>query len=161
MLPIRTILAATTVLAIGGGLFAAQAIADPTTPTPLPAGTATKAARGAGLGVGWFYGVLTDVQRTCLADAGLQRPEGKLTDAQAKDLRAAIDAALAACNVKIPARLAGRDRLGFRWAALTGTQQQCLADVALTRPVGRLTAEQRAALRQSKLDAVKGCGIGG
>jgi Spy/CpxP family protein refolding chaperone len=161
MKPVRTILAATTVLVIGGGLFAAQATANPTSPAPLPVDTATKAARGAGQGVGWFYAALTDVQRTCLADAGLHRPEGKLTDVQAKELRTAIDAALAKCEVTVPPRLAGRERLGFRWAALSPDQQQCLADVSLTRPAGRLTPEQRATLRQSRLDAVKGCGIGG
>ena len=104
--------------------------------------------------------VLTDVQRTCLADAGVQRPKGKLTTDQAKELRAAIDAALAKCAVKVPDRLAGREKLGFRWAALGAEQQQCLADVRLTRPVGRLTEPQRAAVRQAKLDAVKACGIG-
>lgn len=165
MKAVTSIVATTAALAIGGGLFAAQAMADPTTPTPSPT-TATPKAPGAGAGrergpgVGWFFSVLTDVQRSCLADAGVHRPGGRLSDEQAKDLRAAIDAALAKCDVKVPARLAGRDRLGFRWAALTVDQQQCLADISLTRPVGRLTTEQRAALRQSKLDAVKACGIG-
>ncbi len=169
MKAITSIAAATAALALGGGLFAAQAMAEPTTPMPAPASTTaptataspgTPTARAQGQGVGWFFAVLTDVQRSCLADAGLERPKGKLTDAQAKDLRAAIDAALAKCEVKVPERLADRDRLGFRWAALSTQQQQCLADISLTRPVGRLTAEQRAAVRQSKIDAVKGCGIG-
>lgn len=159
-----TIVAVTAALALGGGLFAAQAMAEPTIPTPSPASpTAPGAAAGRaqGQGVGWFFSVLTDVQRACLADAGVHRPPGTLTAEQAKQLRTAIDAALAKCEVKVPERLAGREKLGFRWAALSTTQQKCLADVALTRPVGRLTAEQRAALRQSKLDAAKACGIGG
>jgi len=158
MKAITSIITSTAVLAIGGGLFAAQAMAEPTTPTPSPTTTAPKAA--AGVGVGWFFSALTDVQRSCLADAGLKRPAGKLTEESAKELRSAIDAALAKCEVKVPERLGARDRLGFRWAALSAEQQQCLADIRLTRPVGRLTTEQRAAVRQSKLDAAKDCGIG-
>jgi len=157
-----SIVATTAVLAIGGGLFAAQAMADPTTPTPsqtasAPKAPAAAAGPAAGKGVGWFFSVLTDVQRSCLADAGVHRPEGKLSGEQAKALRVAIDAALAKCEVKVPARLAGRDKLGFRWAALNAEQQQCLADISLTRPVGRLTEIQRAALRKAKVDAVKAC----
>jgi len=158
---VPTIVATTAALVVGGGWFAVQASADPTTPAPLPAGTTATPGKAGGQGVGWFFTVLTDVQRSCLADAGLQRPAGKLTPELAKELRSAIDAALVKCKVTVPARLAGRDKLGFRWAALSAEQQKCLAAVSLTRPVGRLTAEQRAALRQSKLDAVKGCAIGG
>ncbi len=166
MKAVTSIVAATAALALGGGLFAAQAMADPTAPSPTPTPTSptapgADARRAPGQGVGWFFSVLTDVQRSCLADAGLHRPAGTITAEQAKQLRAAIDAALAKCDVTVPARLAGRDRLGFRWAALSAEQQQCLADISLTRPVGRLTAEQRAALRQSKVAAVKACGIGG
>ncbi len=161
MKAVPTIIATTAALVVGGGLFAVQASADPTTPAPVPANTAKAAGKVGGQGVGWFFTVLTDVQRSCLADAGLQRPAGKLTPDQAKNLRSAVDAALAKCEVTLPDRLAGRDRLGFRWAALSAEQQQCLADIRLTRPVGRLTAEQRAALRQSKLDAVKACRVGG
>ncbi|HEY3409211.1 MAG TPA: hypothetical protein VGK53_13645 [Propionicimonas sp.] len=157
MKAVPTIIATTAALVVGGGWFAVQASADPATPAPRPADTASTAGGAGGGGVGWFFTVLTDVQRSCLADAGLQRPAGKLTPDQVKDLRSAIDAALAKCEVTVPARVAGRDRLGFRWAALTAEQQQCLADVRLTRPVGRLTADQRAAVRQAKLDAVKAC----
>ena len=157
MKAVPTIIATTAALVVGGGWFAVQANADPVTPAPRPADTARTAGRAGGGGVGWFFTVLTDVQRSCLADAGLQRPAGKLTPDQAKDLRSAIDAALAKCEVTVPARVAGRDRLGFRWAALNAEQQQCLADVRLTRPAGRLTADQRAAVRQAKLDAVKAC----
>ena len=157
MKTVPTIIATTAALVVGGGLFALQASADPTTPAPSPAGTATTKAGGGAQGVGWFFSVLTSEQRTCIANAGVQRPEGKLSEDQAKELRAAIDAALAKCEVKVPAKLAGRDRLGFRWAALTPAQQKCLADVTLTRPVGRLTAAQRATVRASKVDAVKAC----
>jgi Spy/CpxP family protein refolding chaperone len=160
MKAVPTIIATTAALVVGGGLFAVQASADPTTPAPRPPDTGTTAGKSGGQDVGWFFTELTDVQRSCLADAGLRRPAGKLTPESAKELRSAVDAALEKCEVKVPARLAGRDKLGFRWAALSTEQQQCLADVSLTRPVGRLTPEQRAALRQSKLDAIKGCGIG-
>ena len=155
---VPTIIATITALVVGGGLFAVQASHHP---CARPAETATTTGRAGGQGVGWFFSVITDVQRTCLADAGLERGEGKLTDDAAKALRSAIDAAPAKCQVKVPARLAGRERLGFRWAALTAAQQQCLADVRLTRPVGRLTTEQRGAVRQSKVEAAKACGIGG
>ncbi len=160
MKPVPTIIATTAALVVGGGWFAVQASADPTTPAPKPAATATTTPKAAGQGVGWFFTVLTDVQRSCLADAGVTRPAGKLSDDAAKELRAAIDAALAKCEVKVPDRLASRERLGFGWAALSADQQQCLADIRLTRPVGRLTTEQRAAVRQSRLVAVKACGIG-
>ncbi len=159
MKAVTSIVAATAALALGGGLFAAQAMAEPTTPTAPTPTTPTKGA-GQGQGVGWLFTALTDVQRSCLADAGVQRPNGKLAADQAKELRAAIDAALVKCAVKVPDRLAAREKLGFRWAALSAEQQQCLADVRLTRPVGRLTEPQRAAVRQAKFDAVKACGVG-
>ncbi|MCC6495272.1 MAG: hypothetical protein IT193_03330 [Propionibacteriaceae bacterium] len=161
MNPVTATVAATAALVLGGGLFAAQAEAGPapTAPTPVPTPVATERAAGQ-VAVGWFYTALTDVQRKCLAAAGVHRPSGQLTDDQRKELRASIDAALAKCGVQLPARASGRERLGFGWAALTDAQQKCLADTALTRPVGRLTAEQRAAVRQSKLDAATACGVG-
>ncbi len=161
MNPVTASVAVTAALVLGGGIFAAQAEADPAPAAPTPVPTATATGRAAGkVAVGWFYTALTDVQRRCLADAGVHRPSGELTDDQRKELRATIDATLARCGVQLPARAAGRERLGFGWAALTDEQQQCLADTALTRPVGRLTAEQRAAVRQSKLDAATACGVG-
>ena len=84
------IVAGTAALALAGGLFAAQASADPTTaPTPT-ATTSADANRGAG--VAWFYRALTDVQRQCLADAGLQRPEGRLTGTQVLQLQQQVQA---------------------------------------------------------------------
>ncbi len=149
------IVAGTAALALAGGLFAAQASADPTTaPTPT-ATTSADANRGAG--VAWFYRALTDVQRQCLADAGLQRPEGRLTGTQVLQLQQQVQAALASCDIEVPDRAADRDRLGFRWAALDSDQQHCLANAELTRPLGRLTDAQRAAVRQSVVDTVKGC----
>ncbi len=149
-----SIVAGTAVLALAGGLFAAQASANPTTPTPT-ATTGPDATRGAG--IAWFYGALTDVQRQCLADADLQRPEGRLTATQVTQLQQQVQAALASCDIPVPARAADRDRLGFGWAALSSVQQHCLADAELTRPLGRLTDAQQAAVRQSVVDTVKGC----
>lgn len=160
MKPITVLVAATASVVLGGGWFAAQANAEPapTAPTPVPTRTATAREPGQ-VAVGWFFSALTDVQRKCLADASVSRPSGRLTDAQRKELRSTIDAALAKCDAKLPARLTGRERLGFGWAALTGDQQQCLAKTALTRPLGKLTAQERATVRQSKLDAVKACTV--
>jgi hypothetical protein len=151
-----------TVLAVGGGLFAAQAAASPTEPTPLAtAATATPTGDAARrLGIGGFYAALTDVQRTCLADAALQRPSGTLTEDQRATLQAQVKAALASCGVTLPARLSDRPRIGFGWAALTSEQQHCLAATKLTRPVGRLTEAERSAVRQSMRDAARSCGIG-
>lgn len=161
MKPITATIAGTAAVVLGWGLVAAQASADPApaAPTPVPTAFATERAAGQPA-VGWFYTALTDVQRKCLADADVHRPAGKLTEDQRKELRASIDAALASCGVQLPAGAAGRERLGFGWAALTNEQQRCLAETTLTRPVGRLTAEQRAAVRQSKLDAAAACGVG-
>lgn len=149
-----SIVAGTAALALAGGLFAVQASAEPTTPAPS-ATTSTDAQRGAA--VAWFYRALTDVQRQCLADANLQRPEGRLTNEQVKQLQQQVQAALTSCDVTVPAKAADRDRLGFRWAALSSEKQHCLADAELTRPLGRLTDDQRAAVRASVVDTVQGC----
>ncbi len=154
---VTSIAAGATALALAGGLWATQASAGPTTPAPGPTSSAERT-RGAGVAV--FYGALTEVQRQCLADAGLQRPEGGLTEDQVSQLRQQVQAALASCGITVPDRVTARPRLGFRWAALTTEQQQCLAEQRLTRPVGRLTDEQRATVRQSMLDAAKSCGVG-
>jgi len=151
---ITSLVSGTAVLALAGGLFAVQASAEPTTPAPGP--TATRKAAD-GTGVAWFYRALTDVQRQCLADRNLQRPQGRLTDAQVKELQQQVRAALKACDVTVPAKVAARPRLGFRFAALTGAEQQCLAEARLTRPLGRLTDAQKAAVRQSVVDTVKAC----
>lgn len=162
---VTSIGAGVAVLALGGGLFAAQAVAGPAAPAPAATASApTDRAGGAavaGRGVAWFYRVLTSDQRACLADAGLQRPEGRLTDAQRAELAARVKAALAGCGVTVPDRLAARPSLGVGWAALTPAQQHCLADATLTRPLGRLTEAERTAVRQSVRDQLAACGIGG
>jgi hypothetical protein len=156
-----SIVSAAALLAIGIGAPAVQATASPAgpasaTPTASTSGASGKVAKAR---IIWFYTALTDVQRRCLADAGLQRPEGKLTEAQRKALQQQIHKALTACDVKLPGRLADRERLGFGWASLTSDQQHCLANAALMRPVGRLTAAERAAIRKEKLDAAAACGV--
>ncbi len=153
-----SIVTGTAALALVGGVYAVQASADPTTAAPSPTATAS-ADLTRGAGVAWFYGALTDVQRHCLADANLHRPEGRLTDDQAAQLRQQVRSALASCEVNVPPRVGDRARLGFRWAALTSDQQNCLAEVSLTRPVGRLTEAERATVRQSLRDAVTACGV--
>lgn len=154
-----SVLAGVAALALGGGVFASQATASPT-PAPGPSATATAAAdKLVQARVIWFYTALTDVQRACLADANLQRPDGKLTEAQRSTLQAQIRAALTKCDVNLPGRLADRAGFGFGWAALTSDQQHCLADAELTRPVGRLTEAERGAVRQAELDAAATCGI--
>lgn len=149
----------------GGGLFASQAFAAPTTPLPAATVTATAAASGTTrtlgqAGVIWFYTAISSEQRDCLADANLQRPEGKLTAEQRKQLNGQVKTALSNCKITVRGKAVNRERLGFAWASLTSEQQHCLADTALTRPVGVLTAAERTAVRQSKLDAAKACGIG-
>jgi len=155
-----SIIASTAVLA-AGGLFAGTAMAAPITAAPSPTVTASATTRQLGqAGVIWFYTAISSEQRDCLADANLQRPEGKLTAEQRKQLNAQVKTALANCKITVRGKAANRERLGFAWASLTSEQQHCLADTALTRPVGRLTAAQRAAVRQSKLDAANACGVG-
>jgi hypothetical protein len=159
-----SLVAGAAVLATGG-LFAGQAMAAPVTPLPAATTAATASASGTTRNLGqagviWFFTAITDEQRSCLADANLQRPEGKLTAEQRTQLNSQVRAALATCKITVSGKAADRERLGFGWASLTSEQQHCLADTALIRPVGRLTAEQRAAVRQSKLDAAKACGIG-
>ncbi|MFT4108442.1 hypothetical protein [Propionicimonas sp.] len=161
---IRSITAGVAVLGVAGIIHAGTALADPPTPDPTPSTTTTttaaapEAARDAG--IVWFYTALTDIQRTCLADADVQRPAGELTSAQRSELQAEVRAALTSCQVRLPARVRERPLLGFGWAALSTEQQHCLADARLTRPVGRLTAEQRLAVRQSERDAAAACGLG-
>lgn len=159
-----SIVSGAALLALGLGVPAVQAAASPSLPeAPTPAAPtaspSTSGSKAATARVIWFYTALTDVQRRCLADADLQRPEGKLTPGQVKTLQAQVRTALASCGVKLPARFADRARLGFGFASLTSDQQHCLANATLTRPVGRLTPAERAAVRASKLNAAAACGV--
>lgn len=159
-----SLIAGAAVLA-GGGLFASQAFAAPTIPLPAATTAATATAstttRTLGqAGVIWFYTAISSAQRDCLADANLQRPEGKLTAEQRKQLNSQVKTALSNCKITVRGKAVNRERLGFAWASLSSEQQRCLADTALTRPVGVLTAAERTAVRQSKLDAAKACGVG-
>ncbi len=157
---VHTVAVGAAALATAGVLFATTAAADPTEPAPTPSVTPAEgrtATLGRGAGFAWFYGALTDVQRQCLADARLQRPQGRLTDEQRADLARQVQAALGGCGVELPPRVADRPRLGFAWASLTAQQQRCLAETKLTRPLGRLTDAQREAVKQSVHDAVAAC----
>ena len=148
--------AAVTVTAVAGLALVPSAAAAP---TDVPAPTPTVDGHRRVPRAAWFVIALTDVQRQCLADQGLQRAEGRLNEDQREALRTDVDAALASCSITVPRRLLDRERLGFGYAALTAEQQQCLADIHLSRPVGRLTPEQRALLRANLEAAVKDCGI--
>ncbi len=143
---LRYVIPAVVVAAVGGVL----ALTQTAVATPSPAPTATTAAPatvapgvpGAAAADGSraiiaFYTLLTDEQRQCLADAGLQRPTGRLTADQQAQLRTAVDAAFSSCGIQVPERLESLNRLGFGYASLTPQQQRCLADTALTRSVGR------------------------
>ena len=154
----RGLLAVAALAAAAAGLVLAQpATAAPTDPIPEPTprvGAGDRMPR-----VVWYLTALTDVQRECLAAQGLQRPLGQLTEEQRDALRSDVARALATCQITLPERLLNRERLGFGFASLSTDQQQCLAEVHLTRPVGRLTPDQRALLRSEMVTAVEGCGI--
>lgn len=55
---------------------------------------------------GAFWGGLTDTQRTCLKDAGVNRPWGLLTREQRQQVRADLEAAAKTCGVTLPERKA-------------------------------------------------------
>lgn len=140
--------------ALTGFTLTATAVAAPSDPTPAPTPAVSP---GEHPRVAWFFLALTDVQRRCLADQAVQRPAGRLTEEQRDALRSELDAALATCAITLPERLADLERVGFGWAALSPENQQCLAGVHVTRPLGRLTPEQRAGVRAELTAAIQGC----
>src|SRR5690606_18919098 len=92
-----------------------------------------------------FLRDLTEEQRQCLEDQGLDRPaRGERPTAEQ---RQAFRDAAETCGIELPA---GRARL-------TEEQRQCLEDQGLERPARgeRPTAEQRQAFR----DAAEACGV--
>ena len=151
--------AAALATAVTGLVLTQTATAAPSDPTPEPTPRVSAVAGAPMPRVVGYFTALTDVQRECLAGQGLQRPPGRLTEEQRDALRGDVDKALATCEITLPDRLLNRERLGFAFASLSTEQQQCLAEVHLTRPVGRLTPEQRALLRSAMVAAVEGCGI--
>ena len=96
---------------------------------------------------------LTDEQRQCLADQGVERPPlgQRPSDEQ---IQAAKDAA-EACGIELPIGRRGPVRRFLR--NLTDEQRQCLQDQGLERPARgeRPTDEQRQAFR----DAAAACDI--
>lgn len=156
----RGLLAVAAIASVAAGFVLAQtATAAPSDPTPAPTPDVAAATGDRVPRVVWFFTALTDVQRQCLADQELQRPQGRLSEEQRDALRADVDKALATCGITLPERMLNRERLGFAFAALSPDQQQCLAGIHLTRPVGRLTPEQRTLLRAEMAAAVEACGI--
>jgi len=97
---------------------------------------------------------LTDEQRQCLRDQGLERPARgeRPTDAQRQAFRDAAEA----CGIELPDH-PGRQAHRFLRRHTTAEQRQCLRDADLERPARgeRPTDEQRHAFR----DAAEACGI--
>lgn len=148
----RAAVAGVVVAAAASVGLVAQASAAPV-PVPSPAGTA---------GVGGnhlyaFYAVTTTTQRHCLAQQGLTAPQGRLTDDQRAALRRAVEAAAGTCGVRLPERPLAVARVGLGFARLTPTQQACVADIQVTRPIGRLTDAQKATLKSDVDAAVAAC----
>jgi hypothetical protein len=112
-------------------------------------------------GLAWFYTRLTSDQRVCLADQGITRPAGPLTAEQRAALRDKVGAAAKACSITMPddPTTPGVARAVGRWATLTPDQQKCLAQVSVTRPIGKLTDAQRAKVKADLQAAVTACGV--
>lgn len=156
----RGLLAGAALASVAAGFVLAQtATAAPSDPTPSPTPDVAAVMGGRVPRVAWFFTALTGEQRQCLADQGLQRPQGRLSEEQRDALRADVERALTTCQITLPERMLNRERLGFAFAALNPDQQQCLAGIHLTRPVGRLTPEQRTLVRAEMAAAVEACGI--
>jgi len=105
-----------------------------------PAGAATDSATKAG----HHRLHLTAEQKQCMKDAGITRPVRPLT----QEKIAAIKAAAAKCNIKVPANFGHR-------VHLTNDQQQCLEQHGVSFPVRPLTQEKIQTLRS----AAQACGI--
>lgn len=101
----------------------------------------------------WWRG-LDDTQQQCLKDAGLRRPVGTLSEAERATLRQQVQAAADSCGVTLPFAQAR----AF-WSTLTDTQQQCLQDADVTRPLGRLSDDERASVRAALAAAAQECGV--
>ncbi|MGL5911632.1 MAG: hypothetical protein ACRCZP_16650 [Phycicoccus sp.] len=101
----------------------------------------------------WWKG-LTDAQRTCLEDADIERPVGRLDDTERAALRASIEKAADTCAVELPF---GEARAW--WDGLTDAQESCLRDAALTRSWGPLTKDERQDLRADVIAAAEKCDV--
>ena len=141
---------------VGDGSLAdgSSQVATPDGATSPPQDTIRQRARA-------FWQGLTDEQRQCLRDAELTRPLGRPTVQQRDDLIAEVHAAADSCGITLPTRpgAQARERARAYWLGLTDEQRQCLRDAELTRPLGRLTGQQRADLREEVRGAAAGCGV--
>ncbi|MBP6994555.1 MAG: hypothetical protein KBB39_00250 [Phycicoccus sp.] len=101
----------------------------------------------------WWRG-LDGTQRQCLNDAGLSRPVGPLSDSERATVREQVQAAADTCGVTLPFAKAR----AF-WNTLSDSQQQCLQDADVTRPLGRLSDDERASVRAEMAAAAQACGV--
>ena len=108
------------------------------------------------------FAKLTDAQRSCLADQGLQRPSGRPTPEFWRSAKAAAEK----CGIELSrpswtgaSKTRGQERAKARFQKLTAAQKACLVEKGLTRPAGRPTLEQVQKLRAAAADC--GIAIGG
>lgn len=95
---------------------------------------------------------ITAEQKSCLANQGITRPQGRPTAEQ----RQAIIAAATNCDITLPV---GRGGLAQRAAQLTQEQRDCLTSNGVAKPDHRLNAEERAAFKTQLKAAAETCGI--
>ena len=151
---VTTGVVATSASAGPASLAAVGAVTTAPSPTPVNAALADGMLQVRKHGIRTWWKDLSDEQRTCLEDADIRRPVGRLGDAERKALREKVAAAATTCVVVLP----GARAREFR-ASLTDGQKQCLRDAPLTRPWGPLDTEQRQQLRADRQAAAKACGV--
>lgn len=104
---------------------------------------------------------LTQEQRQCLAEQGIEKPNGRPTASE----RQARRKALAACGIEKPGNHSGRwggqgnHRRGGFFAGLTPQQRQCLAGRGIGKPTGWGSKSEHRALREAVREAAGACGI--
>ncbi len=108
-----------------------------------------------GIGKGHHRGrpQLTDAQKKCLTDAGFTKPATRPTTPPTEAQRAAFKAAAEKCGITIPEGIGKGHHRGR--PQLTDAQKKCLTDAGVTKPEGRPTEAQRAAMKA----AAEKCGI--
>lgn len=151
---VTTGVVATSASATPAALAAIGAVSTAPPPTPRNAALADGTMQVRQHGIRAWWKDLSDEQRTCLEDADIRRPVGRLDDAERKALREKVTAAATTCAVVLP----GARAREFR-ASLTDDQKQCLRDSSLTRPWGPMDQEQRQQLRADRQTAAKACGV--
>lgn len=142
-------------LALTGALVLPIAAAAPLpqSPTPTPTGSqAPSAVIRPGAAAQWLR--LSGDQRQCLADLELARPTPPLSDDQRAAWRQQVAEAFASCGVTVQPRPIAR-----LWSSLTDAQRECIDKVGLTRPLGPLSKDERAALRTKLIEVAQDCGV--